>query len=112
MKKTRSRKSRDTVPLNEWRGQKDLEGDGMINQEGSGTGARQMEQGKKGEKYVPSFIFCFVSGMVSIKKGFQASFLCRTGGGGHLEEYTIPLLYIIPPFLSLVSNVSLQTHEE
>ncbi len=32
--------------LNEWRGQKDLEGDGMINQEGSGTGAREMEQGK------------------------------------------------------------------
>ncbi len=33
-------------PLNEWRGQKDLEGYGMINQEGSGTGAREMEQGK------------------------------------------------------------------
>ncbi len=33
-------------PLNEWRGQKDLEGDGMINQEGNGTVAREMEQGK------------------------------------------------------------------
>jgi hypothetical protein len=33
-------------PLNKWRGQKDLEGDRMINQEGSGTGAREMEQGK------------------------------------------------------------------
>ncbi len=33
-------------PLNEWRGQKDLEGDEMINQEWSGTGAREMEQGK------------------------------------------------------------------
>ncbi len=33
-------------PLNEWRGQKDLEGDGMINQEGSGTVAREMNQGK------------------------------------------------------------------
>ncbi len=33
-------------PLNEWRGQKDLEGDVMINQEGRGTGAREMNQGK------------------------------------------------------------------
>jgi hypothetical protein len=54
----------------------------MINQEGSGTGAKKMKQGKKGEKYVPSFISCFVSGMVSIKKGFQASFICRMVGGG------------------------------
>ncbi len=34
-------------PLNKWRGQKDLEGVRMmINQEGNGTGAREMEQGQ------------------------------------------------------------------
>ncbi len=33
-------------PLNEWRGQNDLQGDGMINQGENGTGAREMEQGK------------------------------------------------------------------